>query len=204
MASLVQIPIAPDALTDDPNLANYKTFDLIATVSGGEHWLACDLRFPLTAGTFYIPPHDDSDIVSPIRFDAGTRFLQNDTFVDVPIFNPRSTFIIGKSIYSPASQIGVVFPRNGSNFPDEPANDMKLVDAAWGFPNYNSTISDGVFTVARLTMTNDAFGSMRGRFLVNEHVNSPVSFVLATPEPTSTVIVCAGLGALALRRAPKH
>src|SRR5437762_14369209 len=87
IASMMQIPIAPDALTDDPNLANYKTFDLIATVNGGEHWLACDLRFGLTAGRFYIPPHDDSEIVSPIRFNVGTRFLQNDMFVDVPIFN---------------------------------------------------------------------------------------------------------------------
>ena len=49
-------------------------------------------------------PHDDLSVVSPLRNSPGFRFLQDDTFITVPVFNMTRTTILGKSFYAPASQ----------------------------------------------------------------------------------------------------
>ena len=60
------------------------------------------------------------------------------------------------------------------------------------------------YYIARLSVSNDAAGQLIGRFPTSGNPATAVSFTFAVPEPASTLLVCAGLGALALRRRPAH
>lgn len=209
------------AATDDPNLntpPGWCTYDIQIVVSSAtiqDRWASADLRAVLGTGMFYIPPSQDSNglQIPAVRNAVGSRFLQVDTMVMVPIFNATRTTILGKSTFAPASQTGVIFPSNGANFPDqndpngtafEPANDMKIVDAAWGDVNAASQTagSNGTFTIARLTVKAGSTGTFLGRVGSTANPSNPVSFtyVLGIPEPTSVALMGIGLGAVALRR----
>jgi len=208
------------AATDDPMLpAMWCTYDIqvvVSSATGQDRWASADLRAQLSpGGMFYIPPSSDSNglQIPAVRNATGTRYLQVDTMVMVPIFNATRTTILGKSTFAPASQVGTVFPSNGSNFPDandpnatafEPANDMRLVDVAWGDVNAagQPAGSNGTFTIARLTFKVGSSGTFIGRVGSTGNPSNPVSFtyVVVTPEPTSVALMGLGLGAVALRR----
>jgi len=212
-------PYTAGQLTDDPNLANYCTYDIQVVVNssaGQDRWASADLRAQLApGGMFYIPPAQDSNFlqVPSVRNATGSRYLQVDTFVDVPIFNATRGGILGKSKFAPASQSGEVFPSNGSNLLDPndpngtafvPANDMLLVDVAWGdsAAALQAAGSNGTFTIARLTVKNGSMGTFIGRVGSTLTPNAPVTFTyfLVIPEPTSMALMGLGLGAVALRR----
>jgi len=215
---LVSPPYTAGQLADDPSLSGFCTYDIQVVVSSAtaqDRWASADLRAQLSpGGMFYIPPTTDSNglQIPAVRNATGTRYLQVDTMVDVPIFNATRTTILGKSTFAPASQSGTVFPSNGSNFhigdPNgtvfEPANDMTLVDAAWGDVNANlqPAGSNGTFTIARLTLKLGSQGTFIGRVGSTANPSNPVTFtyVLVTPEPTSVALMGLGLGAVALRR----
>lgn len=210
------------AATDDPSLntpPGWCTYDIqvvVSSATGQDRWASADLRASLGAGgMFYIPPAQDSNAlqIPAVRNAVGSRYLQVDTMVMVPIFNATRTTILGKSTFAPASQNGVVFPSNGANFPDandpngtafEPANDMRLVDVAWGDVNaaQQPAGSNGTFTIARLTVKSGSTGTFLGRVGSTANPSNPVSFtyVLGIPEPTSVALMGIGLGAVALRR----
>jgi hypothetical protein len=208
------------AATDDPSLTSgWCTYDIqviVSSATGQDRWASGDLRAKLApGGVFYIPPAGDSNglQIPAVRNATGSRYLQVDTFVDVPIFNATRTTILGKSTFAPASQQGTVFPSNGANFPDandpngtafEPANDMTLVDVAWGDVNAASQTagSNGTFTIARLTVKVGSTGTFIGRVGSTGAPSSPVSFtyILGIPEPTSVALMGLGLGAVAMRR----
>jgi len=207
------------ALADDPSLAGFCTYDIqviVSSATGQDRWASADLR-GILGGTsmFYIPPSQDSNglQIPAVRNAVGSRYLQVDTMVMVPIFNATRTTILGKSTFAPASQVGVIFPSNGSNFPDqndpngtafEPANDMKVVDVAWGDVNAAGQPggSNGTFTIARLTVKSGSTGTFIGRVGSTGNPSNPISFtyVLGVPEPTSVALMGIGLGAVALRR----
>jgi len=201
---LVNPPYTAGQLADDPNLANFCTYDLQVIVNssaGQDRWASADLRAQLAAGgMFYIPPSQDSNFlqVPGIRNATGSRFLQVDTFVDVPVFNATRGGILGKSKFAPASQSGEVFPSNGSNLLDPndpngtafvPANDMLLVDVAWG-------------DSAAALQAAGSNGTFIGRVGSTLTPNAPITFTyfLVVPEPTSMALMGLGLGAVALRR----
>ena len=119
---LVNPPYTAGQLADDSNLANFCTYDLQVIVdssAGQDRWASADLRAQLApGGMFYIPPAGDSNQLQlpSVRNATGSRYLQVDTFVDVPVFNSSRTTILGKSKFAPAAQSGIIFPSNGSNF----------------------------------------------------------------------------------------
>jgi hypothetical protein len=212
--------IVAGSATDDPNLPTYCTYDIqvvVSSASGSDRWASGDLRAQLGAGgMFYIPPGafgtDSNYLQLPATRDAvGSRFLEADTMVMSPLSNATRGGILGKSKFSPASQVGAVFPSNGSNFLDangtafEPANDMTLVDVAWGDAQAVSQAlgSNGTFTIARLTVKAGSTGTFVGRVGSTLDPSNPVTFsyVLGVvPEPTSMALLGLGLGAVALRR----
>lgn len=216
---LVLVPYTAGQLADDPTLANFQTYDIQVIVSSAtaqDRWASADLRAQLSpGGMFYIPPDQDANglQIPAVRNATGSRYLQVDTMVMVPIFNATRTTILGKSTFAPASQVGTVFPSNGSNFIDqndpnatafEPANDMRLVDAAWGDVNAagQPAGSNGTFTIARLTFKVGSSGTFIGRVGSTGNPSNPVTFtyLVVIPEPTSVALMGLGLGAVALRR----
>lgn len=205
---------------DDPSLlSQYDVFDLqvvVSSATGQDRWASADLRALLGLGTFFIPPAGDGNyLAAPATRNAtGSRYLQADTMVMSPIANATRGGILGKSTFAPASQSGQVFPSNGSNFLDgndtngtafEPANNMMLVDVAWGDPmaGLQPAGSNGTFTIARLTITKGAQGTFIGRIGSTLAPSQPVTFTYilgVIPEPTSVALLGLGLGAVALRR----
>jgi hypothetical protein len=169
--TLVPVTVAATAITDDPTLANFETWDLKVSVSSGDHWAGADMRAQLYGTTkFYIPPANDSNAGrQSIATSAPNRNLTDDTFVTVPLLNAGGVNILGKSSRAPAADPNVpTFPSNGSNFvsgsdPDtgdptsfEPANNKMLVDVTWGDLNASANTNIGVQTIARLTVTSQA------------------------------------------------
>jgi hypothetical protein len=214
---LVSPPYTAGQLADDPSLAGYCTYDvqvIVSSATAQDRWASGDLHAQLSSGTFYIPPAGDQNAlqIPAVRNATGSRYLQVDTMVDVPIFNATRTTVLGKSTFAAASQQGPFFPSNGSNFhtgdPNgttfEPANSMTLVDVAWGDVNAASQVagSNGTFTIARLTVKIGATGTFLGRVGSTGNPSNPVSFtyILGVPEPTSVALLGMGLGAVALRR----
>src|SRR5690242_6641328 len=51
----VAVPIDSAALTADPSLANFKSYDLQVTVTGTNHWTGAQLLIKLKTGSFYLP-----------------------------------------------------------------------------------------------------------------------------------------------------
>src|SRR5947207_1409259 len=96
-ASFVPVPISANAIADDPSLANDQSWDLQVGLPAGDKWVLADIRAVLSSGTFYIPPAHDSNVIQPTLMNtAGTRYLQFDTMVMRPIFDP-GTQILGGS-----------------------------------------------------------------------------------------------------------
>jgi len=217
------VPHTAEQLADDPNLANYCTWNFQVVVSSAtaqDRFASADIRMNIgPIGKFYIPPSNDSNSlqIPSVRNTIGQRYLQVDTMVNVPIFNATRTTVLGKSAFAPFTQVGAVFPSNGSNFhvgdPNgttfEPANDMTMIDVAWGDINAlnQPAASDGTFTIGLLTISKNwlpYFGSgyMLGRLGSTGNPSNPTSFTIFFfgPDPASVAIMAAGLGALALRR----
>src|SRR6478672_1089700 len=65
--TLVPVTISAAALAADPNLANYKTFDLQVTLDPGERWIATDMDAQLTSGTFYNVSNANGGDTVPIK-----------------------------------------------------------------------------------------------------------------------------------------
>jgi hypothetical protein len=226
------------AQVDDPGLSGYCTYDVqvvVSSASGPDHWASGDLRAQLGGGgKFYIPPG------APFEFDsdgnpgvfqavdqnfyqpsgnraAPKRYLNADTMIVLPVSTAGSNGnILGKSAYAPASETGVTFPSNGSNFLTafnttdnttfRAANSMDLVDVAWGDTGAASNnATNGTYTIARLTVKVGSQGTFLGRVGSTLNPTQPVSFTYilgggVIPEPTSVALLGLGLGAVALRR----
>jgi hypothetical protein len=217
----VLVPTDPEAIIDNPALANYDVYDLQVSISGGDKWAAADLRAQLTTGTFYIPPTKDSNLAPSAtdRNTVGTRYLRDDTFVGRPggtVATPgfplgTSVNVLGRSGRAPTTDPDVpTFPSNGTNLIDDstgenvPANSMQLVDLSWGDTGAASRIpTDNVYTIARLTVTKNAQGTVLGNMKSTSAPSTDNFFTFAipfVPEPTSVALMSLGLGAVALRR----
>jgi hypothetical protein len=210
--SFVPVPISAQALADDPNLANYRSWDLQVGLPAGDKWVAADIRALLTSGKFYIPPANDSNVIQPsLMNNLGTRYLQFDTMVMRPILDPGAQILSG-SVFSPPPH-NPEFPSNGSNLKDPndpngtmflPANDQMLVDALYFDPQASSETypTPATYTVARLTFLNGASGTLQVRFQDTQSPSDPVRFTFIIPEPSTGVIATLGAALLgiAIRR----
>jgi len=155
-AAFVPVSISAAAITADPALSGYKTFDLQVTVSSGDDWASGDLKINLASGNFYVP---SGNLNTPQKsLFASKPNLQFDTFVSSPNFN--TPFLLGHS-YLTTSGTDEVFSST-------------TVDVAWGDLVNNGA---GTFTVARLTVSNSANGTLNGRL---GDVAKPIDPILFT------------------------
>jgi hypothetical protein len=211
-ASFVPVPISAEALADDPNLANYQSWDVQVGLPAGDRWAATDIRAVLTVGKFYIPPAHDSNIIQPSQMNTpGSRYLQFDTMVMRPIFDP-GTQILGGSTFSPDPN-NPEFPSNGHNLNDPsdpngtmfvPANDQMIVDADYWDPQAPSRTytTPATYTVARLTFLNGAAGQVQVRFRDTQTPPIPLIVTFVIPEPSTGAMLLLA-GAVAARRQPR-
>ncbi len=161
--SFVDVAIDSAAKAADPTLNNLRTLDVRLTVTSGDDWLASDLRLSLTAGSFYNSA-GNVPVISDWSANPQQRF---DTWVGGPGFSQPTVLGrkegSGAAIFS-ASEVNVAF------------GDL-------------SNTGGSTFTVARLTMTQDAVGTLNGTFFTLVAPSSSVPFTrnitAATPAATT-------------------
>jgi len=153
--SYVDVPITSAAIAADPTLASLRTLDVRLTVSSGDDWLASDIRVQLTQGSFY-NPRAGGNVPDTTEWSDNPH-LRFDTWVGGP--NTSAPLVLGRqegsgsAIFSP-SEVNVAF------------GDLQNTGA-------------GTFTIARLTMTQNAVGTINGRFFVLSASSTAVPFTRA-------------------------
>jgi len=161
--TLVNVPIKSAAKAADPTLNNLRTVDVQLQVTGGDDWLASDLKLVLTTGSFYNPGAGGN---SPNTALWGTfPHLEFDTWVAAPNFG--SVSILGRKEGSGAA----VFSSTE-------------VNVAWG--DLVNT-GDGVWTIARLTMSANAIGNLTGAVFAQSSPGTEFPFNALISPPTSTI-----------------
>lgn len=154
-AAFVPVTISSAAITADSALSGYKTFDLQVTVSSGDDWASGDLKINLSSGNFYVP---SQNLNTPQKSQFSSKpNLQFDTFVSSPNFN--TPIVLGHSYLTPGGGDEVF--------------SSTAIDVAWGDL---VTTGAGTFTVARLTVTNNANGTLNGRLGDTAKPNNPVLY----------------------------
>ena len=138
--SLVAVPISAAAIAADPSLANDKTFDLQVTLDKGERWLVADLDVKLSKGSFYESNSQDQEYAQENLWQFVPQ-LQYDTFVTAGNWDKPE--ILGS--FKPSSE-DAVFSSNE-------------VNVTWGALSDTGT---GTVTIARLTVSSDAVGTVVG------------------------------------------
>lgn len=163
-ATIVEVPISAAATASDPNLNNYKTLDLKVTVSAGDDWISGELKVALTSGNFYVPSAGNSNKAQPAFWSSFSN-IEFDTFVTSPNF--QDTTILG-----------------GYN-PEGPAQfTSTVVNAAWGD---TVTTGAGTFTVARLTVTKNAVGTISGDVFSTAAPTTAVPFASTVQSQLGTI-----------------
>jgi hypothetical protein len=157
--SFVPVTISAGALSADPSLSNYETFDLKVTLTGTNDWASGDLFVTLKSGNFYIPSGHSTTVQQSAW--AADPNLQFDTFISAPSFS-TSPVVLGRF-------------KNG---PGNAQIDANTIDVAWGDL---VTSSPGTYTIARLTMTKGAVGSAEGRVGNTDTPSSPFTFTSSLP-----------------------
>jgi hypothetical protein len=200
---LQQVPISVNALAADPTLANYTSYDLMVSISPGDHWAAASIIGTLPTGNFYVPATFDAD-TGLQTIAAFVPNLNNDTFVSRPGYaDPGSGAVLGSGSGAPAP----LMPKSSNN--------KNAVDVAWGDVNASSNNLSGVQAIARLTISNSLFGggagpafmppspyaALRGVLKSTSDPNAENAYALIVfPEPSSLALVDAVLCAIAIRR----
>ena len=138
---------------------------------------------PVNGWNPFDPVNNPSGPHSQYGFDVSSHFS---------LLGP-ATGLPGGTLASTAT-----FPRTG--------NSKQTVDAAYGdTANASADYPDGVYTLARLTVTVGTNGTVIGDVSAKSDPTHPVQFSFnigggPTPEPTSVALLGIGLGAVALRR----
>jgi hypothetical protein len=157
-AVIKEIPISSAAKTADPALNNYKTLDLQVTVSSGDDWISGELTVNLTSGNFY-SPSDGENTPQQIVWQRAEPNLEFDTFVSSPNFaNPT---ILGSSTFS-STQVNVT----------------------WGD---TTNTGAGTFTVARLTVTKSAVGTINGNVYATSAPTTAIPFASTVQSQTGSI-----------------
>jgi hypothetical protein len=182
--SLVEVPLAAGAKTDDPQLGtlnNYpRSFQLQVTQGAGEHWSFASIQASLSGGHYYVPTTGDSNIGQDgVWNNVGARHLQNDTYTTTPDGGSHTT-ILGLSDY-PANQTGAAVMPTSSNA-------ANAIDVTWGDQQaVNSAKGDGTYTVASITVMGSGRTTLVGHVGGTQHnftdtiYNSDSSFTGTNP-----------------------
>jgi len=223
VVGLVEVPITAAAKTDDPALANYRSFDLKVSISAGDHWASSDVQANAVASSKFYAADNTNGGYTPAYQKSnltGARQLEFDTAVIAPILSGSRVNILGSSSRKqPAPDQTPIFPSNGHNWQVDTdpntgdpifaaANNQRVVDVSWGDVSASTSTATGVQSIARFTVLNtpDANGVLAVLVGQVKATSSPGSATLYTltiglvPEPVSVSLAGLGLGALALRR----
>jgi hypothetical protein len=205
--TLVQIPVDPDALADDPSLANYDVYELRTSLSAGDHYYFNEFHAELSTGKFYIPPDHDSAMVAShdLLVGVGTRYLRDDTFACVPILSSQNTLVMSLSGPNP------IVPSNGHNIVIDPtgptyapANAQNVFEIHMGDTSANNTTysTPGVYTVARLTVEKGSIGTIVGQMASRDiYPPTTVPYTFTVPEPGRAMLIGGfGCASMLLRR----
>jgi hypothetical protein len=143
---LVEVPISAEAKAADSKLNNYRTFDLQVTLDKGERWVSTDLLAKLSKGSFYNPStsSNGANFTQPNLWGIkSVAYLQADTAVSASNF--QKPILLGQ--YQPVVRGQGTFTSTQTN-------------VSWGALTDTGT---GTFTVARLTVSKDARGTLTGQ-----------------------------------------
>ncbi|MCX5670451.1 MAG: autotransporter-associated beta strand repeat-containing protein [Planctomycetota bacterium] len=144
-----QFVLSPDqptaaAIAEDPTLADRTTFDLVITTTAD--WTNSSLKFALSDGSFYNAADGGDVPTTPGLWSfPGLRHLRQDTFVAAPPDFRAPLLIIGSH------------PSDGGGSAIFSASTVSVL---WA--DNSTTYGPGTYTVARLTVSNDAVGSFFG------------------------------------------
>ncbi len=166
-AATTQLVLSPDqptaaAIAEDPALADRTTFDLRLTTTAD--WTNSSLRFVLGEGSFYNAA-DGGDIpTTPGQWNTpGLQHLRQDTFVAAPPDFTAWPMIVGRHMDDGAGP--AIFS-------------AAAVSVIWA--DASASYGPGTYTLARLTVSNDAVGSYYG--------SSFDSALPGTPQPFNGAI----------------
>ncbi len=151
------VPISSAALSKDPSLSNYKTLDVQVTVGSGDDWISGELSVNLTSGSFYSPTNGDN--VPHKEFWSALPNLEFDTFVSAPNFTTPT--ILGTPTFS-----------------------SNQVSAQWGD---TTNTGAGTFTVARLTVTKSAAGTIAGDVFATSAPTTAIPFASSVASQVGTI-----------------
>lgn len=151
------VPISSAAISDDPTLSNYKTLDVQVTVGSGDDWISGELSVNLTSGSFYNNT-DGGNTAEKQAFKAEPS-LEFDTYVCSPNFgNPT---VLGTPTFS-----------------------SNKVSVQWGD---TTNTGAGTFTVARLTVTKSAVGTIAGDVFATSAPTTPIPFASSVASQVGTI-----------------
>jgi len=135
----IAVPIDAAALTADPSLANFKSYDLQVTVTGTNRWTAAQLLIKLKTGAFYLPT-GATQAPQEISWATDPK-LKFHNFVSASGFD-NPTILGGAQSGQPATI------------------NAKEFSIAWGQIGSTAT---GTFTIARITIRNGSTGALNGK-----------------------------------------
>jgi autotransporter-associated beta strand protein len=148
-STTTQLVLSPDqptaaAIAEDPTLADRTTFDLRITTTAG--WTNSSLKFALSDGSFYNAGDGGNVPTMPGQWGTpGLRHLRYDTFVAAPPDFAAMPMVISRH---PSDGGGAAIFSSGT------------VSVLWA--DTSTSYGPGTYTIARLTVSNDAVGSFFG------------------------------------------
>jgi hypothetical protein len=153
----VAVPIDAPALSADPSLANFKSYDLQVTVTGSNRWTAAQLLIKLKTGSFYIPSGAE---LTPQESDwSGNPKLKFHNFVSTSGFS--DPIVLG-----------------GAQTGQQATVSSKEFSIAWGQIGSTAT---GTFTIARITIQDGSTGSLNGKIGTKDQPGVLQSFSSSVP-----------------------
>lgn len=183
-ATLVESPITPAAKTADASLNNFTTFDLRVIVTGMNaagtlpaDWTTADLRGLLTTGSYYVPAAANSNTPNPAFWGLAPN-LEFDTFVSAPNFAAPNV-------------LGRFTPPGGAGTETFSPTDVNV-----SYGDLANT-GNGTFTIARLTVSNDASGVVTGNLYDTFGGSAPTPFSIPIPVPEPAAVTLLALALVA-------